>query len=77
MWLSAYGFHTGLAVVDAHRWLAPAEGCVGHRPAVQGAVGHAHSAPGEKVVDLDQRQVVLDPAADPLGVGIELVPSRP
>jgi len=61
-----------LAVVDRDRDLRPARGItafLGREPG-QGPVGHVGARPLEKLADLHQRQVVLDPALDllfPLG----------
>ncbi|HEV7450633.1 MAG TPA: hypothetical protein VGO16_04450 [Pseudonocardiaceae bacterium] len=43
---------------------------------MQRPVGHQHTPPREQISDLDRRQVLADPLADLLPLGLQRVPGR-
>jgi hypothetical protein len=68
--------HPRLAVRDPHRGAAtPAEPAPLDTKPVHRAVGHQHTPPGQQISDLDHGQVLADPLADLLPLGLQRLPS--
>jgi hypothetical protein len=71
---SIWHSHPGLTVDDGHRVApTPIVGALS-AVAVQRALRHDHPVAGQQIADLDHRQSVLDPLADPIVVGAQRFP---